>query len=155
MHQGVSTDFPIAAVRPLSRCLLRVLLIRLFLRYTSIVNLRVFYSMYTWFTELISTTPVNTCSDLLYNVPLSTPLPVLVVAVTRHPFKRSMLHSAWRHTGKSSWRKDCCGEEVRGFSDTELAGSLLPYFLIVRQLYNLCFTSTWRFWMGLTHNIYI
>ncbi len=90
IHHSVSTDFPIAAVRPLAKCLLRVRFIHLFLRYTYIVNLeglllRV-YLVHLYSYQLHQSILV---SDYLYNALLSPPLPVLVVAVTHRLFYSS------------------------------------------------------------------
>lgn len=105
---------------------------------------------------LISTHQSILVSDLLYNAPLSTPLPVLVVAVTLSLSQATMLHSAWRHTGKSSWT----GELLWGRSTRLLRYGTHrgPFCRTAQQYDNFIIgvlTSTRRVWMGLTHNIYL
>lgn len=84
---GISTDFSIAAVSPLAKCLLRVQIIHSLLRYTSVVNLEgsstpcILGSLL-----LVSTHRSILVLDRLYSAPLSTTLPVLVVARTYRPF---------------------------------------------------------------------
>lgn len=123
LHQNISTDFPIAAVMPLAKCLLRGRFIHLFLRYTSIVNLEGFL-LHVYLGHLYS---YQHTSQYLFRISFITRL-------FPHHYQFWLLQLLYRYLKQRCCivpggtlvnpleRENCCGEEVRGFSDMELIG---------------------------------